>query len=502
MSRARRPRPRRTWPQRLVIGLNIVIVLTALASAGVLAYTKETVSDIPRVGFGDVLSDDEAAAASGSTDRDTDGQGQDTEPVINVLLVGVDDVTGLPPEHILSQTRSGTQLTDTMIVMQIDPNTGRAAMLSIPRDLWVPINGGGSAKINSALALGGQEALVNSIKDALGIPIHRYVQVNFQGFLELMDVVGGIDVVVDYPLKDKKAQFELNRTGCVNLTPAEALGYVRARTLQALIDGSWTSVDSRSDLGRIDRQQDFLVISINRAFSEGLTDPGVLKGLIDNVLGGGYITLDDRITPQELLELADAFRNFEDDDIDRYTLPVTLGSAGEQSVVFLNEDEAQETLAVFRGQGAQNRLFRLAVRNGTLSPGLATEVGGVLAVEGFNVAETTNADRFDYATTTIRFDSTQRVNAVELERWLESGAVLQQRDIDTGGSVELIVGEDWAGVTEFPRDPVEVPTPVGGEQLALDDGAEQSEVVETTDPPGPTPTPTPTPAPISRIRGC
>ncbi len=225
MSSAALPKPRRTWPQRAILGLNVVIVLTAALSALILAYVKETVSDLDRVSFGSQLDNPEAPPAAGVDAADDTGEPvEELEPALNFLLVGVDSIATLPSDHPLRQTRSGTQLTDTLIVLRVDPNTGAASAVSIPRDLWVPLAGGPEGKVNSALAFTGELGLVQTVQDALDIPIHRYIQVDFNGFLELIRILGGIDVWLDYPLRDPKAQFEVLRTGCVTLSPDEALG--------------------------------------------------------------------------------------------------------------------------------------------------------------------------------------------------------------------------------------------------------------------------------------
>ena len=134
MSSARRPRPRRTWPQRLVLAFNVVVVASAILSAVVLAYARETVADIPRVVIPGTVDPDEAASG-GPLDED-----EALEPSLNFLLVGVDSLAGLPSDHILRSTRpAGNLLTDTLIVMRVNPNTGAGSAVSLPRDLWVPI---------------------------------------------------------------------------------------------------------------------------------------------------------------------------------------------------------------------------------------------------------------------------------------------------------------------------------------------------------------------------
>jgi len=468
----RRPRPRRTWPQRLFLFFNIFVIVAALVSAGVLAYAKDTVSSIPRVAFaGGVL-------ATESPDRN--------EP-INFLLVGTDSASNLDEGDPLRNVgREANLLTDTMIVLRVDPASGDAAVMSIPRDLWIPDLG---YKINSAYALGGRDLLVSSLQDFLDIPIHRYIQIDFNGFLELMRVLGGIRVQIDHPLRDEKAQFAVNETGCVRLTPRQALGYVRARTLTAETSpGNWELVDQTSDFGRIQRQQDFLVLALQRAFDQGMRNPNTLRGLIDDVAAGGYVQLDTRTTPQDILDLGRDFENFRADSLERYTLPVEVGNVGQASVVFLIEGEAQRMLNVFRGEEADNVSFRVAVRNGTGESGLAQSVQAALNLEGFNVTETGNADSFAYATTVIRHDASQRRQAELLARWLEAGPVLEQAEFGVDAPVEIIVGSDWAGVRDEPLPP---PTP----------GADAT---PTPDPSSlaPTPTPTPTPEPLAQIRGC
>lgn len=478
-----------------MLALNLGIVVAAIGSAAVLAYAKETVSNIPRIEFRS-----EYGGALAAEEPIIDENGDERRPPLNFLLVGVDSIVGLPEGHPLRLTRTeGNTLTDTMILLRVDPESGDAAAMSIPRDLWVPIAEpvGYDAKINAAVPFGGPETLVATIQNYFDIPIHRYVQVNFNGFLGLVDEIGGVEVQIDYPLRDRKAQFEVTRTGCVTLSPEEALGYVRSRTLQGLIDGGWRVIDGTGDFGRISRQQDFLVLALNKAFDEGLTNPSVLKGIVDNVIGAGFITLDTRTTPNDMLELASDFANFRGDELERLTLPVQLGSAEGQSVVRMLEGEAQDVLAVFRGERDDPRSFRLVVQNGTPTAGLAAETEFALTLSGFRVVETKNADNFQFERTIIKYDPSQIEAAEELERWLTNGAVLDPRNKDAGRTVDLIIGADWAGLLDTPR-------PLAGspESEPESDQREAAQQVTNTDEPTPRPMPTPTPAPETRIRGC
>jgi len=473
-----------------MLAVNLGIIMSALGSAVVLAYAKEIVSEIPRYAFpGNILAAEEERIVDGVAKR----------PALNFLLVGVDSVANLPPGHILRSTRPASNtLTDTIILLRVDPESGDAWAMSLPRDLWLPVPEpvGRETKINAALPLGGQAALLQAIQDFLDIPIHRYLQVDFNGFLGLVDEIGGVEVQIDFPLRDPKAQFEITRTGCVNLTPEEALGYVRSRTLQALINGGWSVVDNRGDLGRIQRQQDFLVVALKKAFSEGLTSPTVLKGLIDNVLAAGYISLDVRTTPADMLELASDFASFNADELERLTLPVVLGSAGAASVVRMVEGEAEEVLAVFRGERDDPRSFRLVIQNGTPIAGLAREVEFALSLNGFRVVETKNAANFQFQETIIRYDPSQLDDARELQRWLGVEASLDPRNKDGGRPVDLIIGSDWEGILARPRAQGAVSAPT-----AESEGSGPA-VINTDPVPQTSPTPTPTPAAVTTIRGC
>ena len=139
---------------------------------------------------------------------------------LNILLLGSDRRPG-----------SGAWRTDSMIVVSVDTSNNLVRLLSIPRDLWVYIPGHGYNRINTAdlwgeLAKkgGGPERVKQTIHHNLGIPIHYYVRVDFKGFMQIIDTVGGIDVDVDCPLSDIKLS-----AGMHHMTGQQALRYARSR---------------------------------------------------------------------------------------------------------------------------------------------------------------------------------------------------------------------------------------------------------------------------------
>ncbi len=355
MPAARRPRPRRTWPQRLFLFFNLFVIVAALASAGVLAYAKDTVSSIPRVAFaGGVLA----------------AEDPDSNEPINFLLVGADSASNLEEGDPLRNIgRETNQLTDTMIVLRVDPGSGDASVMSIPRDLWIPDLG---YKINSAYALGEEDLLVSTIQDFLDIPIHRYIQVDFNGFLELMRVLGGIRVQIDYPLRDEKAQLRIDETGCVRLSPRQALGYVRSRGLEAETSpDNWVVVDGSGDLGRV-----AAATGLPRARPPAGLRPGHAQpqhpARPHRRRRRGWLraTRHPDHTPGRARPRT-RLRGLPGREPRASTLPTEFGNVGQASVLFLVESEAQSVLNVFRGEAADNISFRVAVRNGTGETGLA-----------------------------------------------------------------------------------------------------------------------------------
>lgn len=212
----------------------------------------------------------------------------DTEPPalaapINVLVVGVDT---RPDGGEVSGSR-----TDTIAVVRLDPNGPRLTVVSIPRDLYVPINGAGKDRINAALAAG-RDALVRTVSDALAVEINHYMEVDFAGFSRLVDLAGGVDVSFDTPVRDRNTGF-LADAGCAHLDGQQALAYVRSRHFETFdaATGKWVQ-DPTSDLGRIARQQDFGVRALDQVLASSYSTVDQVRILTD--------VLDDVTVDQEL----------------------------------------------------------------------------------------------------------------------------------------------------------------------------------------------------------
>ena len=201
--------------------------------------------------------------------------------------------------------------------------------------------------------------LVQTVRDYLEIPIHHVVEVDFNGFMRLFETLGGLDVYLEYPLRDVKAQLDIPVSGCVSLTPEQALGLVRTRKLQAYVENfdgwygtapnAWVTVDGTGDFGRQSRQQDFLILALQQAFDSGFRNPIKISQVVNEVLGGSFVTLDDRLTPEKAINLAQQFKDFRPNQLNKYSLPGVFDWDGPISILRLVESEAQIPLDVFRG---------------------------------------------------------------------------------------------------------------------------------------------------------
>ena len=200
-------------------------------------------------------------------------------------------------------------------------------------------------------------ALIDTIEAEFDIPIHHYVNVDFAGFQGLVSAVGTVDVWFDTPARDwnvnarpaprSQTGFLIETAGCHSLDPETALSYVRSRYNQTQNDaGEWVT-DPTADLGWIRPQQDFLRRVIKRAIDLGARNPFVLRDLIDTGLEN--VAIDQRLTPQLLVDLGMAYREFDPSQLQTYSLPAVDGRVGRNRVLLPMADEAEPVLALFRG---------------------------------------------------------------------------------------------------------------------------------------------------------
>ncbi len=143
---------------------------------------------------------------------------------------------------------------DTIMLLYL-PMRGRAVLLSLPRDSYLEIPGHGSNKVNAAYAIGGPKLLVQTIEERTGLRVSGYAEVGFEGFVEVVDSVGGIEMCIPDAIKDRDSQLDIP-AGCQHFDGTTALGYVRMR-----------KADPAGDLGRVRRQREVLAAVARRSVS-------------------------------------------------------------------------------------------------------------------------------------------------------------------------------------------------------------------------------------------
>lgn len=254
------------------------------------------------------------------------------------LLVGSDSREGIDPDRpdIGALQPVGGQRADSIILVRDIPGMG-PSMLSLPRDLWFDPPGEDNAtRINGAFG-SGPDRLISLIRRELGIRVQHYVEIDLAGLDTVIDAVGGVPVTLEYPGYDEGLGLHIDQAGPITLDGITGLAYVRSRKWVQVIDGV-DEPDGRGDLGRVERQQEFLAslgdrllssrnpLALNRAMA-GLTDAvkvdagaslGELYGfaqdlrratsapplpVVDHVTGGGAYVLLLGAGADEVLDL-------------------------------------------------------------------------------------------------------------------------------------------------------------------------------------------------------
>ena len=434
-------RLRRTWPQRALISFNILLIMGCLASATGIGYFYYRFGQLPRIGLPSLSED----APPG-------------EPQ-NFLLVGSDTRAfvedAADAKSFGNSSKTGGQRSDTIILVRVDPKTHRAAMVSFPRDLWIPIAPDGhTQRINTAFE-DGPDQLIKTIQLNWNVPIHHYIQVDFKSFQGLVDAVGGVQIYLPGAVRDRVTGLNITDTGCVLFHGDQALAYVRSRHFQYQENGRWHS-DPRGDLGRIERQQDFIRRALRKALSRGLTSPSKLNRLVN--VGIDNVTVDKGLSARDIVNLGKQFKSLAPDTLAQFQLPVVNARRGAAAVVVVAQKDKQrveEIMQVFRGEPpapsapVDPSAVKVQVLNGSGRSGEATSASEALQVAGFQLGSPGDGRRT--SRTTILYGSGQLAKAQVVERYLAAGADLQESPSLQGVDVRLITGSDYTGVLSEPR---------------------------------------------------
>jgi LCP family protein required for cell wall assembly len=233
---------------------------------------------------------------------------------------------------------------DTLILVRYDTKKKQVSMMSIPRDLWVRMSDNDKfAKVNAAYQRGA-DVLVRTVQRALNVPIHHYVEINFSGFKQIVDSIGGVHVCVPRASRDKATGFHIGRKACKLQSGVEALSYARARHFEEKIDGVWR-LEGTGDVGRGTRQRAFMSMLAKDAAIYLAQHPLDAHNVLDAFAAA--VSVDERL---DLIDLARKLRPIGEGAAISYALPVSDGWAGDQ-FVFRLANEAPPLLAYFAGLG-------------------------------------------------------------------------------------------------------------------------------------------------------
>jgi LCP family protein required for cell wall assembly len=424
----------RDWPRRTRRAIAATAGVLALATAGEAVYLYRELEKIHRVSVPGLGAPTPTTATSGATVATVDNPSVVPTRAFNVLLVGVDSIAGLPADDPRRVGRDpNDRRTDTMMLVRIDPG-GTTSVLSIPRDLWVPLGGEGEEnKINAALPIGGSELLVATVRQNLFVPIDHYVEIDFAQFERLIDLIGGVPIPFDTPVRDTEAGFTITEPSCFTLDGQAALVYVRARHFEVFVEGEWVE-DPLSDLSRMRRQQDFLRRALARAVSRVVRNPLRFNRLVHRGLQS--ITVDESLSNGTLLRIANEMRSFDSDELVTASIPVVGDETDDGlSIVRMVPEDAAPMLDIFRGIDP-DAWSNVAVD--VSGPG-RDEIAAGLTARGVSVlasAQTTNPG----TRTVVRHRPNDAYRAELLSRWFDGEVDLVEDATYTGAGIALELG--------------------------------------------------------------
>ncbi len=331
---------------------------------------------------------------------------------LNILAVGTDSTEAIGRA-------------DTILILSIDTKTKDTLLISIPRDIRVMIPNHGMDKINHAFAYGGIGLLEKTIEDFMGLAIHYYGVVDFEGFRYIIDALDGIEVYVEKDMYyiDRAGSLKIHlNSGQQVLNGEKALEYVRFRS------------DAMGDLGRIQRQQKLINAVIDKVLNiDSMAKiPSILSNLSDYV--------KTNMSPNELVSLARLMK-----DVDRAKI-WTETIKGEPQYIggisYLIPDEQDIKIHVRHLIENRFRGMNVEVLNGNRVPGIAHKVANKMNELGFNVVNIDNADHFDYQKTVLIVYSKNDRLEEYIKQYLNDIEIIRKIQPNNGIDMTIIIGKN------------------------------------------------------------
>jgi LCP family protein required for cell wall assembly len=384
---------------------------------------------------------------------------------LNILVAGLDERSGLTPREQALLHVGGNQGevdTDTLMLVHVAADHRSVQVVSLPRDSWVDIPGHGMNKINSALGLGGPQLMVQTVEQLTGLTINDYVEVNFLGFVKVIDALGGVNICLPYAVDDPYSGLDMS-AGEHHVNGITALEFARDRH-------SFPT----SDLARIQDQQQLISSALIEGINSGLlVNPLRLERFLSSV--SAAIKVDQGF---DVVRLADELRGISPHDVTFTTVPLSNTNyttpTGESAVLW--NDSAAATLfnelktdqppggqapaAHSSASSARHAVSRskvsVDVYNGTFITGLSGETGTELAALGFRVHRSgLDWTSQDLTQTVIQYPAGQKA-AAQLVGTVIPGATLQQaKGLQR---VRILLGQDNHTVQSAAPSPSSTPS--------------------------------------------
>jgi LCP family protein required for cell wall assembly len=420
----------------------------------------------------------------------------------NILLIG-SDTRAFAGSAKYGRLVAGAR-SDTAILVHLGAGASKAILVSIPRDSYVQIpkcrrpDGGLSQpqhnKFNAAYSIGGPACTIATVESLTNIRIDHFVEVNFAGFKNMVNALGGVTLCVPQAINDPIVRSGNGFHGSGLVLPAgndhlngeQALGYVRAR--YSLGDGS--------DLGRIKRQQAFLSAVVRKATSTGLLlDVPALYSFLNAATKS--VQTDPGFKLLQLKDLAGRLHGLKPGKVVMLTVPLSDTDAyrdiggSRASVVIWDDARASLLWNALRTDGplpgtaplpspspsttasasaptliVAPSHIRVRILNGTGQPGIAHKVADQLAAEGFDIVGVGDADSPSYTTTFVRYGTTKNESSETLAAAVPGSD--RQLDGSLGSVLQLVVGSNYAGVVPVQVSSGGVPTPNPSPTATLD----------------------------------
>lgn len=367
---------------------------------------------------------------------------------INILLVGSNTRTGLKSsdaKYFGSATQVGGARSDVTMIAHFDPRTRKVSLLSIPRDLFMPIPGTTRAnRIDAELNVSPAQ-LIKTVEQDLGIPIQHFVELNFDSFQNVVQALGGLRMYFPMPVYDKFSGLNVQTPGCLTLNGFQALQVVRARHLEYEQNGVWTE-DPLGDLSRIRRDHEFIKVLAAQVKARGLANPFTANAILSTMVK--YITVDSRLSFEDMLSLITTYRHASASNAPIATLPIAIvngpndggyyyNGANYGYVVYPVEPQDSQVLSQYLGitvPRISKSTIRVSVLNGSGAYQQAATTAQALRALGYRTA--TVGD-----TTITSGSSPQSVNPTETIIRYEPGYLSQAEVLKSSLSGSVIMGQ-------------------------------------------------------------